>query len=142
LVEVLLHAAARAATFLIFSSHTGCFLFLGRGLRRPLCFNLMQSRRLLLCVEKMFGRDFLFQSFAVTQTASMPFARMCKRYIAFILMQPYGLRLAEKQIPLVVISILCSHTDCFGNDTQRLHFVHDVALRILPFLCAVIIVCC
>lgn len=48
-VEVLLHTAARAATFLIFSSHTGCFSSSLRSI----------------------SRSALFQSYAITQTATL-----------------------------------------------------------------------
>jgi len=32
------------------------------------------------------------------------------------------------------LSIFRSHTDCFGNSTQRLHLAYNIALCALPFL--------
>ena len=90
LVEVLLHVAARAATFSIvqphgllldvinglsgsmmfqsYAAHTGYFLIIPLTQAILLPFNLMQSRRLLLQTAVTWG--YIFQSYAVTQTAS------------------------------------------------------------------------
>ena len=96
-VEVLLHAAARAATFFNCTATWAVY-----------------SVGLLLFVT------LTFQSYAVIQTATRP--------------------AVKSAIPAV--SILCSRTDCSGKDTQQLHFLHNIALCILLFFGAVIMVFC
>ena len=76
-------------------------------------FNLMQSHGLLLhsfCFVHFSSR---FQSYAVTRAATD-----LKRVIS----------------TAHHISILCSHTGCDSNNTQRLHFVYNIALCVLLFL--------
>ena len=52
----------------------------------------------------------------------------------FNLMQSRRLLLYKGEISGLPISILCSHANCFGNSTQRLHLAYNIALCALPFL--------
>ena len=163
-VEVLLHAAARAATFSIVQPH---------GLRPEVarflydsCFNLMQQhglRQQAVTVPRRSVDVSILYSPHGLRPASHHASRVTA-YIYFNLMQSYRLRPFCAAGGDPTISILCSHTDCIyptlhkqtechvsilcsrkgcvGNNTQRLHFVYSIALCALLFLGAVIIVHC
>ena len=111
MVEVLLHAAARAATFLIFSSHADCF----RGKQ-----HIKKSRKSFQPYTAHTGCVYMGGSDAVW----------------FNLMQSRRLLRQSRwwRHAACHISILCSHTDCDSNNAQRLHFVYNIALCALPFL--------
>ena len=157
-VEVLLHTAARAATFLIFSSHTGC------------------DHSILEVHYDHHG----FQSYAVTQTAShrarvlwacMILSILCSRagyvdadclnflHILVSIFRSHAdcffasrkcsegtsyFNLSQSRRLLLqaqaerrargAISIFRSYADCFSKSIQRLHFVYNIALCVLPFL--------
>ena len=120
LVEVLSHAAARAATFFNCTAAWAVY-----------------SVGLLLFVT------LTFQSYAVIQTATRPAVKsaipavsiLCSHVDCFLVLQIFLDRNKA-------VSILRSHVDCFGNSLQRLHFLHNVALCILLSFGAVIMVRC
>ena len=99
------------------------------------CFNLMQPHGLLLIFRSRASAASLFQSYAVARTASFCIFLSLRLPKCFNLMQSHGLRPELRQAveQTIQVSILCSRTDCVGKDTQRLHFVYDAALCILPF---------
>ena len=122
-VEVLSHVAARAATFLVFAVTWTAFKWL-RIVPR-------------LALSILYSHAGCFLIVPMTQAI----------LLRFNLTQLCGLRPTRKNCLVamhfnLMLSILCSRVGYVGNSAQRLHFVHDVALRILLSFGAVMVVCC
>ena len=76
---------------------------------------------------------------ALETTDTYNIANRYKNHIAPVIGRIRISRLTKQDLKRVIstahhISILCSHTGCDSNNTQRLHFVYNIALCVLLFL--------
>ena len=105
---------------------------------RQTCFNLMQShglRRTAKCLVPKMG----LISILCSHTGSDMMAEIPS---TFNLMQSRGLLPRASNLPRQEYFNLMQPCGLLGKDTQQLHFLHNIALCILPSFGAVIIVRC